>query len=182
MNEPKPGEGNIPDYKNQPKVNTEKIRKRNFELLEKGFGKKTKPSEEQLVEIIESAPSQEIAPNPKLQPEKPTLDELVNEDFRKPGGKFDMVKYGKALKNAKDTLEGKIKYAPTEEEQKLINKIDDTLAEMEKGVTPKNQAEINEVKIISGLSKAETMSDKEFNKEIDAILEKLEQGEQKGQN
>ncbi|MCL5733857.1 MAG: hypothetical protein M1334_04385 [Patescibacteria group bacterium] len=63
----------IPDYKNQPKVNIEKIKKRDFELLEKGFGKKTKPDKDQIIKVIELTPSQEITPRIKINPENPII-------------------------------------------------------------------------------------------------------------
>lgn len=149
--EPKQGEGKIPKYGEQKPADIENIKKRNFELLEKGLSKKLKP-EEQKEQVIEL--TREVEARHKIQPEKPKLSRLVDiEKFRK-GGKIDMVKYGEALKEAKDKLEGKIKYVPTAAEQEIIKNIDKTLAEMEKGEVSKN-----------------------FDEDIEAILKKIDQGE-----
>ncbi|MCL5733247.1 MAG: hypothetical protein M1334_01105 [Patescibacteria group bacterium] len=150
----------IPDYKNQPKVDIEAIKRRNLELLKKGLGKKIKPDKDQIIKVVELMPSNEIASCVKIQPEKPIFSNVVNiEDFMIPGGKVNMKAYGDALKRATHPDEAKMakeeneKYAPTQSENKLINEIDDTLAKI----------------------KAEQGKDeKQFDKEIDEILEKLE--------
>jgi hypothetical protein len=145
----KPGEGNIPDYRKQAPVDVQKNTEKYVESLKKGKIK----SEEKIIELT---PSQEVVARHQIGPKRLKISDLVNiENFKKPGSKVDMKAYGEAIKNTIEKLKNKNRYVPTPEEQKLLEGIDETLAEIEK---KKEEAAEKE---------------KQFNKDIDEILEKL---------